>query len=186
MKVKKSYEVTEIEIPNTITKIGDYQFYGFNNVTKVVMSENIESIGSNAFASCDLLEKLYYEGTIEDWCNIVFTSYDQNPMNYADFFYMLNDNNEWYEVTQIEIPATVTKIGDYQFYGFKYLKEVIIPSSVTSIGQSVFVGCKSLTIYCKAESKPVEWPSNWNVSYATVYWANEWEYDSSGNPKPKK
>ena len=51
-------EVTEITIPDSITKINDYQFYNFNNVTKLILNRNITSIGNNAFYGCALTEVL--------------------------------------------------------------------------------------------------------------------------------
>ena len=117
----KYYEVTEIEIPNTITTIGMYQFEG-----------------------CSSLTNVYYQGTLEDWCNISFGNDTSNPMSFAEHFYMLDSNNKYYEVTEIEIPNTITTIGMYQFYGFDNVTSIIIPDSVTSIGYDAFRGCSSL------------------------------------------
>ena len=144
-------EVTSIEIPNTITEIGDYQFYGFDNVTSIVIPD-ITSIGSSAFRSCSSLTNVYYEGTIEDWCKISLGSGSSNPMNYANHFYLRNSNNEWEEVTSIEIPNTITEIGDYQFYGFDNVTSIVIPNSVTIIGDNAFDSCSSLTSIVIPES----------------------------------
>ena len=142
------YEVTKIEIPNTVTSIGDNQFYGFNKLKAVIFEENskLTSIGSFAFCECNNLINVYYNGTIEDWCNIIFEDDDSNPMYYAEHFYMLDKNNEYHEVTEIEIPDTVTSIGYIQFYGFKNLKEVIFSenSQLSNIGASAFYNCDNL------------------------------------------
>lgn len=44
----------------------------------------------------------------------------------------------------LHIPSSVTTIGDFVFSGCESLQSVIIPSSVTSIGEKVFYGCNSL------------------------------------------
>ncbi len=137
-------EITEIEIPNTITKIGDNKFCGFNNVTKITIPDSVTSIGLYAFSGCTSLENVYYEGTIEDWCNISFSNIDSNPMSYANHFYLKNSNNKYEEVTEIEIPNTITKIGNYQFWGFSNVTKIIIPSSVTCIDDRAFAGCINL------------------------------------------
>ncbi len=160
-------EVTSINIPNTITKIGTYQFYGFNNVTSItipesvtsiehgafdgcssltsiVIPDSVTSIGYFAFENCSSLENVYYEGTIEDWCKISLGDDSSNPMSYANHFYLRNSNYEWEEVTSIDIPNTITKIGTYQFYGFNNVTSITIPDSVTSIGESAFSGCSNI------------------------------------------
>ena len=144
------YEVTEIEIPNTITSIGNYQFYGFNNTTKITIPNSVISIGDLAFSNYYSLDKVYYDGTIEDWCKIKFDSSLLNPMNPANNIYMKNSNNEYYEVTEIEIPNTITSIGNYQFCGFKNIVNITIPLNVTNIGAFAFESCTSLdSVYYK-------------------------------------
>ena len=47
--------------------------------------------------------------------------------------------------TEIEIPDTVTKIGDYVFQSSFSLVSVKMGNVVTTIGESAFYGCTSLT-----------------------------------------
>ena len=93
---------------------------------------------------CYSLENVYYEGTIEDWCNISFENEMSNPMYYANIFWMLDENGVWNEITQIEIPDTVTHVGYCQFYGFDNVTEFYLPTSVTSIEEMAFSHCESL------------------------------------------
>ena len=45
------------------------------------------------------------------------------------------------QVTNIEIPSSVTSIGDSAFFNCQILTQINIPSNVTSIGNGVFSGC---------------------------------------------
>ena len=199
------YEVTEIVIPDSITSIGKYQLSGFDNVSKITILNSVTSIDSyaffmtymtdiylpnsiktiaqNAFSATGPLNNLYYSGTIEDWCNIEFSNSLSNPMWHAEHFYMLDQNAEYCEVTEIVIPDTITSIGNYQFYGFDNLIKIEIPYIVMTIGENVFENCTKLTIYCEIEAKPDGWSDNWNSSNCLVVWehcihvVSEWIID---------
>ena len=188
-----------IKIPNSVTSISLKTFENCTSLTNIEIPNSVTSIGPFAFYNCTSLESVYYNGTIEDWCNISIDSLISNPMYYAKHMYMLNENNEYYEVTDannevdLVIPSDVIKIGKSQFYKMSALKSVIIRNSITSIGYSAFEGCTSLTsiiipnsvtsiesyafddcdnltIYCEAKSQPEDWDSKWNSSNCPVVW----------------
>lgn len=49
------------------------------------------------------------------------------------------------QITQVEVTAGVTSIGDYAFYGCSNLATVALPEGITSIGEQAFSGCEGLT-----------------------------------------
>ena len=59
-----------VEIPDTVTEIGEYAFYEWKNLEKVIMSSNITSIGEDAFGGCNNLTNITYNGTQSQWNNI--------------------------------------------------------------------------------------------------------------------
>lgn len=85
--------VTELEIPNGVTKLNNYAFYGYGglisvklpdsvthigdeafyvcyNLTSIELSNSVKSIGWYAFSECDNLTSITFHGTIEEWNNI--------------------------------------------------------------------------------------------------------------------
>ena len=48
------------------------------------------------------------------------------------------------DVTEVEIPEGVTRIGDFAFAGCSSLTQINIPESVNEIGGRSFEGCTSL------------------------------------------
>ncbi len=188
--------LTEITIPNSVTSIGEGAFYNCTSLANVTIGNSVTSIGYKAFYVDDdssSLTNANYTGTVEDWCNITFGDTYSNPMYYAEHFYMLDENNEYYEPMKIEIPSRITEIKDYAFYKFtnitditipdtltsigkcafdgcKNLKSIIIPERVTSIGYHAFYNCTKIKIYCEAESQPSGWNNQWKSSYTQVNW----------------
>ncbi|MDE6534584.1 MAG: leucine-rich repeat domain-containing protein, partial [Muribaculaceae bacterium] len=96
-------------------------------------------IGDLAFCDCGELTEVY-GSDIEAWCKIAFGTSSSNPLSYAHHLFL---NGE--EVEGLVIPNSLTKIGNYTFYGCSSLTSVEIPNSVTSIGNDVFNGCSGLT-----------------------------------------
>ena len=141
-------------VPSDVKRINNRAFAGNERLENIVFQCNINSIGSFAFSGCSNLNNVYYNGSIWNWCDIVFANSSSNPMNEAENFYIIDANNEWQLVTEIEIPLPVSSIGDYQFDGFENLKNIIISSNVTSIGESAFSDCSSLeNVYYKGTIK---------------------------------
>lgn len=67
------------------------------------------------------------------------------------------------KITKIEIPDTITSIGDYAFYHCYSLESIEIPDSVTSIGNRAFENCERLTSVIIPDS--VVWIGGWVFSY---------------------
>ena len=130
-------EVRDVVIPDGVTTIGDYTFYGFNSLTSITVPDSVTTIGSQAFWNCASLTNVYYTGTLAGWLGI---SCNSITLSNIQHFYINNS-----EVTDVVIPNGVTNIRDGAFYGCTSLTSVTIPDSVTSIGNSAFATCKSLT-----------------------------------------
>jgi hypothetical protein len=156
------------------THIGPSAFYECGLLTSVVISGGVTHIGPSAFSGCNNLSKVNYLGTIDEWVQIEFATYNSNPTYYAKDLY-INDNL----VTEAKL-TTVTKINDYAFYNCESLTSIVIPKSVTNIGSFAFSSCNELTIYCEAEKQLTTWTSNWNNSNV-VYWYRENQPIEAGN-----
>ena len=117
--------LTSITIPNSVTSIGDYAFDYCNGLTSITTPDSVTSIGDYAFRNCSGLTSI----TIPDSVTSIG--------DYA--FYGCSG------LTSITIPDSVTSIGDYAFYGCSDLTSITIPDSVTSIGSYAFSDCDALT-----------------------------------------
>ena len=142
--------ITSITIPNNITVISDYAFYGCTSLTSVIIPNNAKTIGSHTFYNCTLLKDII----IPDSVTVI--------EDYA--FYGCAS------LSNIILPNNVTEIKFNAFYGCDLLTKVVIPVNVVQIGSGAFHDCSSLTIYCEAVSKPNGWDYAWNNSNYPVVW----------------
>ncbi|MCH5171750.1 MAG: leucine-rich repeat domain-containing protein [Erysipelotrichales bacterium] len=151
----KDTSITNVTINENTRFIYANAFEYCSSLTTITIPSSVTSIGRDAFEYCSSLKNVYYNGTIENWCNIEFSTYASNPMgSAARYFYMLKANNVYDKVTNIVIPNTVTSIRNYQFIHFNTVISIEIPNSVTSIEYSAFSNCTNLqTITFESESK---------------------------------
>ena len=112
--------------------------------TEITLEGNITSFGNLAFLGFDKLENTYFNGTLAQWLNIELKGEVSTPMIYASNLYFKNENDEWYQPTNIVIPEGITKIKAGTFYNWVNLESVILPTSLIEIGDVSFSHCSNL------------------------------------------
>ena len=188
--------LTSLTLPSGVTSIGDYAFAWCSGLTSLTLPSSVTSIGGHAFERCNNLKE----------CNCLLDSDLETCLAYShdDWTKIPVDEIKYYhngqELTKLEIPSGVDKIGSYSFYKGVNLTSLTLPSSVTSIGSSAFEGCSGLT------SVYVSWKSPLSIFASTFkdantekcilyvpkgtyddYWLSNWgifanivEYDATG------
>lgn len=132
-----SGRINNVIIREGVTTIGDYAFSGCSQLSTITIPDTLRSIGYYAFNGCNL-----YSVSIEDvssWCNIEFMDYTSTPLINGGYLEVGYDR-----IYNLEIPDSVTTIGNYTFYGCRDLKSVILHDGVTSIGDYAFAYCSDL------------------------------------------
>ncbi len=157
---KDCRSLTGIELPEGVTSIGSYAFYGCSSLTGVELPEGVTSIGSYAFSHCSSLTGVELpEGVTSigycafyDCSSLIGIMVDENNTTYMSQDGILYDKNQENliccpggETGNIVIPASVTSIEPYAFYGCSSLTGVELPEGVTSIGSDAFSHCSGVT-----------------------------------------
>lgn len=171
--IQNKDKVTSVRIGYGVTSIGNYAFYGCSGLTSVTIPDGVTAIGDNAFNGCSSLTAVHISD-LKSWFNIKFSSVYANPLIYAHHLY-LNET----ELTEIEIPAGITKINNFALYGASTITSITIPNSVTSIGSRAFSGCKK--VFCEQGAEPLDWNANWSSGVESVYWYRETKPTEEGN-----
>ena len=162
------------------------------DVVHITIPSSINKI-SASFANMPFLTNVYYQGTINDWCNIDFETLESNPMYFADNFYVQDPNgniifnDEKYSlVKDIVLDETVIKLNKYQFAGFENVENIVLSSSLVEVGDKAFFkeNQTNTNVYYDGTLE------NWlNISFKSlesnpVFNAhNIYFYDSNGNVK---
>jgi hypothetical protein len=116
--------LTSVVIPNSVTNIDDYAFYGSNLRSVTIFSSSLR-IGSQAFGACLSLTNVTINGVV-------------SSIGYGAF-------NRCTSLVTFAIPTSVTSIEDATFGSCSSLAAITIPAGITNIGQYAFYECFSLT-----------------------------------------
>ncbi len=162
--------ITEFTIPKSVTEIAPCAFIGLSSLTKVVFEDdsNVTVLPYQLFDGCYNLTTVYFGKnskikTIDNWAF-----------------------RKCVKLTAIDIPKSVTKIGDDTFSSCKAITTITIPSAVETIGRRAFEGClgiKSITIPAGVTFVDGEAFSGWTknqIIYVDGYakapdgWSLEW------------
>lgn len=140
--------LTSVTIPEGVTSIGDTAFGYCDSLTSVTILEGVTSIGDSAFAGCSSLTSVAIPKSVTSIGGGAFQSCSglanvTIPEGVTSIgSYAFSSCSS---LTSVTIPESVTSIGDYAFYDCSSLTNMTIPEGVTSIDESVFYGCNSLT-----------------------------------------
>ena len=125
-------------IPNSVTSIGDYAFYGCSSLTSITIPNSVISIGKYAFWSCNGLTNITIPNSV--------TSIGDGSFSLCR------------GLTSVTIGNSVTSIGKYAFGSCKDLTSVTVERKTpVSISSDTFSNRANATLYvpygCKARYK---------------------------------
>lgn len=157
--------LTEVTIPNTVTKIENSVFRNDSTLTSINLPNTITSIGDNAFYHCTSLTGITLPESV--------TSIGEHAFDYDTSLASINLPNSITSIgdyafgicislTNIDLPDAITSIKCYTFYCCEALTSIEIPATVTRIEYGAFSNCYNLSsVYSRNPIAPAlddGWP----------------------------
>lgn len=113
-----------ISIPNSVKKIGNEAFRNCSSLTTITLPEGLERIGILTFDGCERLNTINVPNSVTSFGTAAFRGCSS--------------------LSSINIPEGIKVIESGTFWGCSSLENVTIPNSVTSIEGNAFEDCNSL------------------------------------------
>lgn len=140
--------IRTVTIENGVESIGSNAFLSCNNLTNVTLPASVVSIGMAAFKSCTALPDISIEAGTQQIGDEAFygCAMLQNITLPSRMTYI--GKSTFYDCTQltsIQIPDGIQSIVEKTFMNCYKLQSVMLPSSVSSIGAWAFNSCTSLS-----------------------------------------
>ena len=142
----------EINIHSNITSIGGYAFQTCKALTSITLPDSITYIGSFAFYNCENLVKFNFpSGITYIYANVL----NGTPITSITIPYGVVEIQENAfintHISSITIPDSVRNIRNYAFSNTR-LETLTLPSGITAVGVALVKGCTSLTSVTLSDS----------------------------------
>ena len=137
----------KVTLPDSITQIADYAFFGCSSLTEVKLPENLKYIGEGTFCCTPWLEKLKKtEKLVIFGTTLYYGQYAEGDVVIPDYVTgIFNDafnNNK--TMTSLTVPGSVQGIGKHIVAGADNLKKITLKNGVRGLGSECFVGAPNL------------------------------------------
>ena len=128
-------ELVNLVIPEGVTLINDFAFYGCEGIETVTIPYSVETIGEYAFGYCYNIKSALIGNGVKRIKRWAFSS--------------------GYKLEQLSLPQKLEIIDDGAFDNCSGLKSVTIGNEIKSIGSFAFGECQELLdFYCYANNVP--------------------------------
>ena len=130
-----------ISMPNTVTAIGQYAFYGCASLPEIVLSENLKTMGEGSLSGCSSLKKVTMPPDVSD----------------SDSYLVRDDEVHWTArgnlkrwigtspVEELVFAGAGDKMASQMCKDVTTLKKFVFSEGVTRIEREGFKGCTALS-----------------------------------------
>jgi uncharacterized repeat protein (TIGR02543 family) len=132
--------ITSVDIPASVTSIGDSAFSTCTNLSAVTLHSGLKTIGKNAFYNNATLASVDIPASVTVIDNSAFSGCTSLSAVTLQSGLKTIGHSAFYHTsfTSVDIPASVTAIGDNAFSNCTSLSAVTLRSGLETIGNSAF------------------------------------------------
>ena len=124
MAFYKCTALEKVNIPAAVKEIPDYCFYSCKALKDLTLYEGLTTIGYESFHGC-AMETVVLPATVTTVSKFAFSSCSKMKL--------------------LSVPASVTTLTDSVFYNCSGLKKVTLPETLNTLGTGTFAGCRGLS-----------------------------------------
>ena len=143
-----------IVLPDGVQKVGEHAFDGCEKLSGINLPEGLVSIGGTAFSGCKALKEITFPNSLADCGGVIGAAATGGPFEGSGLTTVHFKAGRTSipasvclgckELTDVEIPSTVTEIGDYAFGYCSAMERISLPEGLTKIGQGAFTQTTAL------------------------------------------
>jgi len=147
---RRNSDITKIIIRPGVTELPAGAFANLRNVESVEMPDSVVKVGSRLFAGCTSLRHVKLSSNLKAISNNMFTSCPLEEIEIPSSVTRIGDNAFYYwgdediGLKRVVVPKAVKKIGTYAFAYQRRLTEIVLNEGLKEIGDYAFENCNSL------------------------------------------
>ena len=161
-----------VDLPASVSFVDNDAFDGCSSLSSVTLPEGLRGLGSRVFSGCPLAS-VTVPASLEStggWFrgDGPFEGSGLSSARLAEGSVRVATGlfGGCGRLASVEVPGTVTSVGDRAFQGCTSLASLSLPASVTSIDDTAFEGCDALTLSCPRGSFAYSWAMEHGIGVA--------------------
>ena len=135
MAFRDAKYITSVTIPNSVTFIGEQAFAGMHRLSSIIIPQNVTTIEPFTFWDCQ---------------NLTSVTIPEGVITIGD-----NAFRDCTSLESVSLPESLKHLGGHSFLGCSALPSITIPDGITHLDKVAFQECSNLTTftYNKAENE---------------------------------